>query len=442
MAETPALKSPSRRHRLLRAALIAILCLPLVLVLLTVQFRPGVSPAPGLTTAETTGIEQLIVANAPANVSNTTLQNLQLNANELSLLLRYALEILNLQNEIGIQLQLRDRQIDADVSIPLHAGPLPVWLNLGARWTGAPEQLRLEAVQLGVIRIPASLVQVLLERLRRNYFPDSSASDDLRALVASVQSLTVEDQSLHLSLLWEPALIARLSNQARYFLVSDQDQQRILAHYAVLREVLESVPAASRAISLNSLLIPMFSAVAARNDPEPIAENRTLLMTLAMYVNEEDIEQLLGPELAADLPALRRIEVRVQRRQDLAQHIISSAAITASAGPGLAEIVSSTKEAYDARYRSGYSFSDLTANTAGVALGLAATESAASARLMQQRLAALSDESDYLPPVGNSSDGLTETDFNTLYRDNPEEYQRRIDEIESLVYSRPLFADR
>ena len=53
--------------------------------------------------------------------------------------------------------------------------------------------------------------------------------------------------------------------------------------------------------------------------------------------------------MAAEVPRAKFIEVRLQRRQDLAQHVSSIAAISALAGAELAKFLSTTKEAYDAR---------------------------------------------------------------------------------------------
>jgi hypothetical protein len=266
---------------------------------------------------------------------------------------------------------------------------------------------------------------------------------DILRLLNTVKTLSLHEHQLALSLQWEPDLIARIRSQAQQFLISEQDRQRILRHYLSLYEIIDVIPQTTRAISLSTLVAPLFAAaeIHSATDSDPVAENRTLLLALAAYVNNEDYAQFLGTELVQDLPQLRMIEVRVQRRQDLAQHIASSAAITAAAGAGVAEKLSSTKEVYDARYRSGFSFSDLTANMAGVALGLTTTQSHASARTMQNRLAQLNSEEQFLPPVSTLNDGLSESDFNSLYRDNNAEYQKRLVEIESLVLELPLFSD-
>jgi hypothetical protein len=134
------------------------------------------------------------------------------------------------------------------------------------------------------------------------------------------------------------------------------------------------------------------------------------------------------------------IEVRLQRRQDLAQHLVSIAAITASTGADFAQLLSTTKEAYDARYRSGFSFSDLTANTVGVYLASYSTKDPATAIEMQKRLATLQTESDYMPEVGNNRDGISESDFAAIYSDrNSQEYQQRLADIQALIETRVLF---
>ena len=114
--------------------------------------------------------------------------------------------------------------------------------------------------------------------------------------------------------------------------------------------------------------------------------------------------------------------------------------MTASVGAGVAGLLSTSKEAHDARYRTGFSFSDLTANSAGVALGKAATSSAQAARELQARLAAAGLETDYMPPVSRDNAGLTEDDFSAQYTDrNSDAYASRISAIESEISALPIY---
>ena len=242
--------------------------------------------------------------------------------------------------------------------------------------------------------------------------------------------------------MWEPSLIAQFRSQAQQFLISDSDQMRIVRHHQNLSRIVNDIPESTRAITLSSLLGPLFAGALkhSQDGGDPVAENRTLLIMLAAYVNEENIAQWLHPDLAVNLANLKAIEVRIQRRRDLAQHVVASAAISASAGARVAQVISNVKENYDARYRTGFSFSDLTANTAGMALGTLATESTKMALEMQWRLSRLESDADYLPTLGSNRDGLSQSDFNALYgQQNGDDYRARVKEITSLIYQQPLF---
>jgi hypothetical protein len=160
-----------------------------------------------------------------------------------------------------------------------------------------------------------------------------------------------------------------------------------------------------------------------------VLENTALLYALSAH--------LAGREGLANDP-----EIRLRRRQDLAQHLVNSAAITAVAGAEVAEIISTGKEAFDARYRSGFSFSDLTANRVGIRLAMLATDTQASAREFQRRLLTLEGDAQLNPGVGDSRDGLSQSEFEAQYRSrSSSEYQQRLDAIDSELSQLALFRD-
>ena len=175
----------------------------------------------------------------------------------------------------------------------------------------------------------------------------------------------------------------------------------------------------------------------------PAAENRAAFQALSIYLNKEDITSTTGFQSVQGMPNARRVEVRLQQREDLAQHVASIAAISSSAGSELAQLLSTIKEAYDARYRTGFSFSDLTANSVGVALAEFATRNDASALEFQRRVITLSDDSEYMPAVGNNRDGITEEAFSDQYRDRSSvEFAQRLREIQTMIAERPFFANQ
>ena len=429
---------------LLLSLLVILLCGPFIVFLLAVQTEPAVTNAPPLTSNEISRVEQLLLKNAPQSPSARSEQNLQLNADELNLLLSYGINMTRLSPEWAAVLTLADNTVNTKLTFQLVDGWIPLYLNFGVDLILNDSLLVLDKLVVGKLQVPNGLLELASTSIRSYLDSENKAYQDFSELIASVDQVSVIQDRIYVTLQWDPILISRISEQAQQLFISDEDQQRIMEHYRLISEIAATIPANLRAVSLNTFLVPMFTAANERseNGSDPIAENRTLFQTLAIYVNREDISQLLGETLAKEMQPAKYIEVRLQRRQDLAQHLVSIAAITASAGADFAQLLSTTKEAYDARYRSGFSFSDLTANTVGVYLASYSTQDPATAIEMQKRLATLQTESDYMPEVGDNRDGISESDFAAIYSDrNSQEYQRRLADIQALIETRALFQD-
>ena len=429
---------------LLLSLLVILLCGPFIVFLLAVQTEPAVTNAPPLTSNEISRVEQLLLKNAPQSPSARSEQNLQLNADELNLLLSYSINMTRLSPEWAAVLTLADNTVNTKLTFQLVDGWIPLYLNFGVDLILNDSLLVLDKLVVGKLQVPNGLLELASTSIRSYLDSENKAYQDFSELIASVDQVSVIQDRIYVTLQWDPILISRISEQAQQLFISDEDQQRIMEHYRLISEIAATIPANLRAVSLNTFLVPMFTAAneKSKSGSDPIAENRTLFQTLAIYVNREDISQLLGETLAKEMQPAKYIEVRLQRRQDLAQHLVSIAAITASAGADFAQLLSTTKEAYDARYRSGFSFSDLTANTVGVYLASYSTQDPATAIEMQKRLATLQTESDYMPEVGDNRDGISESDFAAIYSDrNSQEYQRRLADIQALIETRALFQD-
>jgi hypothetical protein len=427
---------------LVRSLLVFLLSAPIIVLLLSVQIVPSVPAGEVLNPEEISRIEQLLLKTAPRSPGIASLQNIQLSAEELNLILRYGLNLMNLSPAWAAQLSIEGEALSAKLSFDLLGESFPLYLNIGSTFVGTNQVLKMHEISVGHIRLPDRLVEIGWEMFRNNLNQSTPALNDLDHLFDNVDSIEIEDSQMNVGLLWDPILISRISDQAQQLFVSPEDRDRIVSYYELINEFVTTISADVRAISLNTLFVPLFTEARERslNDSDPIAENRALLQALAIYVNDDGLSQLIGNDMAATVQSAKFIEVRLQRRQDLAQHVVSIAAITASAGAEFAELLSTTKEAYDARYRSGFSFSDLTANSVGVTLASYSIMNRQSALEMQKRMTNLQTESDYMPEVGGSRDGISESDFNAIYNDrNSSEYRQRLLEIQSFIDSRPLF---
>ena len=427
---------------LLRPLIVLAASTPIIMLLLSIETGPIVNSADSLTAEEITRIEQLLIESAPSSPGTPGRQSIDLNVDELNLFLDYGLNLLDLSRAWATQLSLEEGLLQSEVSIEILSDWIPLYLNINSEFVQVENRLQLEKVTVGKLQIPDRLIGIGLAGLRNNLTRATPVFEDINQLIANVEKIDISSSQMQVQIYWDPELIGKISDDAQQLFITDDDRIRIIEYYESINAIATTIPTDIRAISLNALLVPLFTEAQERSDNgnDPIDENRSLLQALAIYVSNEDLSQLVGETMAAEVPRAKFIEVRLQRRQDLAQHVSSIAAISALAGANLAEFLSTTKEAYDARYRSGFSFSDLTANTVGVTLANYLTANSASAIEMQRRLSKILTESDYMPEVGNNRDGISETDFNAIYIDrNSTEYNQRLEEIQSLIDARPLF---
>jgi len=433
---------PKLFRLLLRAVVVLCLSTPFIILFLSIETTPRLTANQQLSRAELSRIETLLLETSPQITSDASLQELKLNTEELNLLLRYAVNILNLPIEWAARTELSEKNLNSELSVRVTESPLPLYLNIEADFVENNELLSLNELRIGRIGIPDALVQFGYEQLQRRLASGSPSSLDFDDLLSNIERVELAQNQMSVTMQWDPDLVSRIGDQAQQFFISEQDQQRIVDYYGVIRNVAAAIPTDIRSVSLNTFLTPVFARAYAKSQAgsDPIAENRTAFQTLATYLNQESIEQLIGEEAAVNVEPAKYVAARLLRREDLALHLVSIAAITASAGEDLAQMVSTTKEAYDARYSSGFSFSDLTANSVGVTMARLSTADIETAKTMQFRLANLQNETEYMPEGGNNRDGLSETDFNAIYTDrNSAEYQARLAEIQMLIEMRPLF---
>ena len=434
---------------------------PILLLLLALQGRPAVAGDPPLSVAEIRRLEQMLIDNAPSSPEpignspernnspepiNNSLHRLILNQEQFNLLLRYGIEVMDLDPEWAARVAFAGGGLDARLSVLAARQPWPLYLNVQGRFSAEEGRLGLRRLQLGRLQLPQPLLRHAVAALQRRLARDNAAYYDIEALVSQVHAVHISGSApatatLNVSLYWDDELIDRLSDATQKLFFSAEDRARILVYYQRIGEVAATVPSHLRAISLTALISPLFSRAAEYSaaGADPIAENRALFQALTVYINNEDIASLVGPELAAGQPRPPFVEVRLQRRHDLARHLVAIAAITGSAGADIASLLSTTKEAYDARHRSGFSFSDLTANTVGVSLASLATRDRQSALEMQRRLARVSSEDEYMPDTAGA-DHLSESEFNAQFENREStEYQRRLAEIHALIRALPVF---
>jgi len=420
-----------------------LLGLALLLVVLVIQWQPSVPVNPTLDNLAINTIEQVIVDNAPASIGAPGEVSLHLDKQELNLLAAFLLQSVPSLNTVTTNITIDDGNANVDMSIPLKTPFKTSYLNVHTQVRQLNEQVQLHSVQVGYLPIPSALVRFVRSRaelqLANTYVNYQQISD----LQSRIRAIDFHKDAIAIRLDWDPKLLAQVQTQAEQLLLSAEDKDKIVFYFAEIVTIVQMQDDNTRSISLNALLAPLFNTAYERilNGADSLSENRALLQALSLYVNESDLSQLVDPPSAAALINPRRLNVTIQRRPDLAQHFTSSAAMSATVGAGVAGILSTSKEVHDARYRSGFSFSDLTANTAGVALGMAASKTAEQAKRFAQRLASANQESDYMPVVSRENAGLTENDFSAQFTDrNSPAYRAKLAEIDAQIAALPIYA--
>ena len=428
-------------HLLTCILLLAILAL-LLLAVATVSLRPTV-PHPGtLSNADIRGIEQLIVDNSPAQLRSRGERELNLDAEALNLLSAFALANVPQMQNVAARFSLDGDTAQAWMSIPQQIGPITLYLNLHARFAQDQGRARLISLHAGYLPVPRRIMRGA-ENLAGNRFETArAANQELANLRHGVSAVSLNNNLLHLTLQWEPDVLDQLRFQARQIFMSEEDRRRLLSYYVRIGDIAREAAQYGRTVSLQAFLPELFAQASERSaSTSAIAENRSLLQALSLYVNNLSIHELLDDVPDDSVYSPPSLRVTLYQRQDLGRHFVSAAAIAASAGVGIAEVLANSKEVYDARYTTGFSFSDMTANVAGLAMGEAATRSEQLAHELQLQLRDVSAEYEYMPEPDTEGDGMSEATFIEHYRDRSSpRYQARLSNIEAMVNTLPLYA--
>jgi hypothetical protein len=434
--------------------MVAMLTAALLVLLLAVQLEPSVesrslkldSDTPqelgNLLSNALGGVDEPYAPYGAAPTPSASGQRITLTAEELEAALNASFTLLLPNRQAVGGVRLAKDSLSVELSTPLFGSKkvgfwLDPYLNIAftIRSAGVDSYPTIDQLRIGNLPVPYPFAVWVAEKIITGM-----PNEKMLTLFALHDELTRAFGSLELS----PQQAVLQFNVDREVLDHlSWDLQRVTVppevfaiskiYGATLRDYLSRLPKERRAVALSEILPPL-AAVAAersRTGSSPQKENTALLFALS-----DHLVHASRSSVASYSP-----EIRLRRRQDLAQHVINSASIAATAGVSLAEIISTGKEAFDARYRSGFSFSDLTANRVGIKLAQLAVESEASALEFQSRVQKIRSDADLIPLVSSNRDGLSQREFEASYDDRTSvEYRRRVDSIDKEVAALPLFS--
>jgi uncharacterized protein YfiM (DUF2279 family) len=408
---------PPRRAGLRRALLVAAAALPLALLALVaaaLQPQPLVERSAAVSVAEIDLARQVLLAHDPRRFPAGP-RTLTLPAGAADLLLgRAAQQVLG--GEARLALQSGAALVQASLPTPAW---LPAvfghWLNLQLRLQATAGLPRVSSLRLGALPLPAWLGDQLIEKHAGGL----------------VRQVRLTPNRVQIDYDWGPATMQQLL--ALWF--PDAERARLRAYTEQLATLTAARPAQAQ-LPLGALLTPMFALAAERSNGTPDAahENRSALLTLALYATGRHAGSLL-PE-ARRWPQPRRWRVTLGGRQDFAMHLLVSALIAAKAGDPLADAIGLYKEVLDSGSGSGFSFNDIALDRAGARLGTLAVQAP---ERLQAALAAGVRDSDLMPDVSDLPEFLDAREFAARYGAiGSPRYRELMQEIDLRVAAVPV----
>ena len=409
---------------LARTFLLLLLALPILaiaVVWLCFQDAPSVVRSVQLTPQDIENAKRIVDQHNPRRANYGGPRTVVVSEQELDLMLNYAASRFG-RGAARAELGPGTVWLQASAEIP--QSPFGHYVNVDAALRDTEALPRFDHLQIGRLRVPATVADYLLR--------EALAATDRGELAADIlKGVSVADGRLTVTYVWS----GEIEERVRAVLVSPADQARLRVYHDRLVETVAKVP---NTVSLAALMPPLFQTVLERGGAgDVLAENRAAIVTLAFYVNGTGLATIVPA--AAQWPQPPRRTVTLAGRDDFPKHFLISAAIAAEAGSPLADAIGLYKEVDDSRGGSGFSFNDIAADRAGTRFGEIASQSPDRARKLSRAVASGVKEGDFMPGVAGLPEFLPEAEFKRRYGGiGGQGYNKMMATIEARVASRPL----
>jgi hypothetical protein len=407
--------------------LFAVLAGLAVLPWLMLDAAPAIEPPAELRRTDLAWVKTLFQKHDPRRQPPDVIHSIRLDEDELNRLLNYAVE---LRRVSGIAAELTPGTATLTATLAVPRNPFGRYLNLTAEVAEAPGGIRIQRLQLGSLPLPGALADGMAHLAHRWLRRDETYA----TLADAFSRVNFDENQATLDYRWRPELLTRLERKSAELLIAPEDQARMLAYAEQLDALLKPHPHGST-VPLVSVIAPLFDNAQASGG-DVAEENRAALTALAAYLSGISLPRLLE----GDSPSIRRaprVLLSLHGRRDFAEHFMISAALTVNGGSRLANAIGLIKEEEDANKGSGFSFTDLAANRAGVLLGERATGGAAAR--VQRQLAAARSDADLLPDFRDLPEFMPQAEFDRRFGPvGSPRYLRLIDNIDARLAAHPL----
>jgi len=363
-------------------------------------------------------VKKFIQKNDPALFVPGKNYSTSISESQLNLIISHTLA--QFHDRLRVKTRLFNNSLYITSSLKLPANPAGHYLNITTELKENASQIIINSLKVGDIEVPVFIASLLL---KLGHDEMSSNFIEYKYAINSIIDFKLLKKRIFINYIWNPANTTAIKNRIASSVISYDLRQRIVAytqHLTVVNRLLTDPRP-----SLTMLLQPMFKfAIERSKNNNPVEENRALFMTLGAHMLRKNIPLLMGNRNIEHIP---HRDYFLHNRNDLSKHFLISSAITAIADPAVAQAIGLEKEFDDSEGGSGFSFADLAADHAGVALANIGLASREQAQLLQQSLANTQNESDFMPSIDNLKEGLQHINFTALYKNtNSKKYKNVI----------------
>jgi hypothetical protein len=415
---------------------VSLICLsPIIVPLLAIERKPLVSEADQQAFDGVGSATEILRRFDPRTLSSETTTKVSVSDAEISHAIGAVLSRLGTGHG-RVQTAPEGVVFQGTAALPIPETFLGRYLNVEARIAPSDTGLDVSSLAVGSISVPGWIIKPVTIYLLDRFMGEGKGDP----IYSSIRSVQVTGDMITVGVQPPPGLVTDVKEAAGKALKLD-NAEAIRSYYLTLAETSLSHSAAP--VSLSTYLGPLFAVAQERSQSgDPIEENRALILALAMYLGDSRFQKLLSNVKTDDVSdgGFDTSAVKLERRHDWVQHFTTTAAIQVAAGSSISNFIGEAKEVKDADGPSGFSFTDLAADRAGVRFAEVATASEASARALQSALAAGAKETDFFPRVGDLPEGLSDAEFKANYGDvDSQAYGAMVRQIDSRIAKIALY---
>lgn len=344
------------------------------------------------------------------------IKRLVLTERDVNLVLHYASSRILPERQIRARVEFYPGTVSFRATLTLPTRIFGSYLNISGMLKSETGKLAIKELSFGALNIPRWVAKRMFASVYQ-HVQAQQQFEEYAKLTEAIEEIHFQQGRLLLVYQWGEELISRLPSQGQGLLLSEKDHARLQTYNAQVVKIAKRFPA--HEVPILSLMQPLFrvSSQRVRKGENPIAENRILLLMLALYANKIPLRDLVESDGVLQYPSPRPVQLTLLQRTDLAKHFLVSAALTAASDSGIADALGLFKELDDARGGSGFSFADLAADRAGIHMAEMALASPEAASLLQERMGRVKHEHEFMPSIDGLPEGITALELQKQYGD-------------------------